>query len=1051
MYHCHVRIYCVDVPHPYLEVLRHIPPLEHFSHTFTAGTAGESPRPAGALAGADVILARIPTRELPALLQAMKPDARLILLADAEQAAGLEGEQPRIDDIWPFPLTDWQLRFYFRRWQRQEKEAKDFWQTSHFLDAAINGLPGLVWYKTKDGIHEKVNDTFCKIVGKPRERVEGQTHASIWDVERDDPACVKSEQEVMEYRKTCVSEEVVQTGGGRMHLTTYKSPLYDLDGSVMGTVGIALDVTRERTYEEEILKKTQTLEKLFSTMDCGVIYHSLDGKHIIRINRAALQLLGYSSLQEMLDNGFALVAQSVLDEDKPKLRACIRSLVKPGDSVSTEYRVHHKDGQMLHILGSIKLVEESGELFYQRFLLDITDRKQKETEKWEQKNQELAYQEQMFEVFSTLLADKLDDVYIMMDSTGTKIEFITPNVERVLGVSAEAVLSDPASLGHAEYISGQEIGAETLAALQPGMSLMPMETGRIHRKTGERRYFQESVYCISLQGMKKVVAFISDRTAERKTRDTLTEALNMAQVANQAKSTFLSSVSHDIRTPMNAIMGLAALLQDEAGNPQRVQEYARKMSAAGQHLLGLVNDVLDLNKIESGSAVLNISEMTLAEVVDELNTIIRPQTRARHQTFEIYAPSLINERLLGDKLRINQIMINILSNAVKYTQTGGRIVMRVDELPQVDKKYSRIRFSISDDGQGMSKEYQQVIFDPFTREQEIVWNQVQGTGLGMAITKRLVDLMGGTIRVESEIGKGSTFTVELELRIQEEENDAEFWPRHHIARMLVVDDEEDVCRSVMRKMESTGVTTGYATDGTRAVEMVRAAREQGKPYDLVLLDWKMPGLDGSETARLIRENDPKRPMILLFTAYDWAGVEQEALTADIKYYLPKPFFMSSFKDAIVRMTQEQGKKEEPDSGREAIAGKNILIVDDIEVNRMILVKILSSMGAHCKEAVDGQDAVDQFTASQPGDFDIILMDIQMPHINGYDATKAIRASGHPSAQSVAIIAMSANAFIDDIRTSLESGMDAHIPKPVVVGQMKQTIQEVLEKKAAMAG
>jgi len=663
----------------------------------------------------------------------------------------------------------------------------------------------------------------------------------------------------------------------------------------------------------------RTLEMLFSTIDCGVIYHSIDGKRIISINQAALRLLGYSSEEELLASGFNMVAQSVLDEDKPKLRGYIKSLKHVGDSTGVEYRVRHPDGKLLYILGNIKLVEEDGELFYQRFLLDFTAQKQKEEEKWAKKDREIQYREQLFDTFSTFLSDNVDDIYMMLDETGEKVEFVTPNIERVLGVPVEALLKDVWAIGPAKYITGHEVGSEDLASLEPGIALEPMETERVNQKTGERRWFRESIYCISVQGTKKIVFYISDRTRERKVQDALAEALNMAQVANKTKSTFLNSISHDIYTPLNAIVGFLTLLREEADDPEHVLEYTQKISAASQYLLGLVDDVMDINKIESGSAVLDIAGFDMAEVVDELDAAIRPQAKAKDQTFQICADSLTYGHLLGDKQRICQILINILSNAVKYTQTGGTIEMRICELPQVNKKYSRIRFTVSDNGQGMSEAFQQVIFDPFTRAQEAAWNQLQGTGLGMAITKSLVDLMGGTIKVDSQLGKGSTFTVELELRIREQEDD-------------------------------------------------QAPKEQR----------------GEETAL--------------------------------------------------------------NKGRSIVAGRHVLVVDDIDINRMLLTKILSTLGADCDTAVDGQEAVDKFEASQPGEYDLILMDFQMPRLNGYEATKVIRAGHHPSAQKVAIIAMTANAFVDDVREALESGMDAHVAKPIALDQLKSTIQEVLERK-----
>ena len=1050
MYHCHISFYLIGSQSGIFETVKKMPPLEHFTHGFA-----ESERPETALlAQADVILADVQDMDagtaLGLLTGGMKPGAELIVLAGRKQFPELAGCTSTVKDIWAVPMSEEETRFRFLRWQQGYQLGKDYWQVNNFLNTCIDSSPNLIWFKDNTGIHERVNDSFCKVVNKTKQQVQGQRHGYIWDIEEEGCICVESEFEVIERRETCVFEETLETGDGVKELTTYKSPLFDLDGSVMGTVGVAINVTRERAYEREVMEKSRTLEMLFSTTNCGVICHSADGSRIISINEAALNLLGYASEEDLLQDGFFQVAQSVLDEDRPKLRECITSLKKVGDSASVEYRVRHRDGKMLHILGNVKLVEEGGELFYQRFLLDCTAQKRQEEQKWAQKDREIQYQEKLFETFSTFLSDNVDDVYIMLNATGHVAEFVTPNIERVLGVSARALLDDAWKIGHAEYITGYEVGNGGLSALEPGMALEPMETKRIHQKTGEEKWFRESVYCVSVQGVKKIVVYISDRTRERQTENALSEALEMAQVANRAKTAFLSNVSHDIRTPMNAIMGFVTLLKEETDDPERVAEYTQKISAASQHLLGLINDVLDMNKLESGSAVLNIAELNLAEIIDEINTIIRPQARLKEQSFEISTVSLTNERLLGDKLRISQILLNIVSNAVKYTANGGRISLNVKELPQVDQNYSRIQFVVSDNGRGMSEEYQKVIFEPFTREQGTVWNTMQGTGLGMAITKGLVDLMNGTISVESRLGEGSTFTVELELRIQEAEDDPGFWDEHGVRRMLAVDDDEDICRSIEKKMADTGVGIQFASNGAQAIEMIRSARETGQPYDLILLDWKMPDLDGLATARLIRKNYPDEIPILLFTAYDWGEVEKEALEVGIRNCLPKPFFMSSFKDAVKRMMDMRQKMAPADDAENVVNGKSVLVVDDIDVNRMILVKILTTLGAQCDEAVNGREALEKFEASRPGEYDMILMDIQMPILNGHEATRAIRASAHPSAKEIPIIAMSANAFVDDVREALQAGMDAHVAKPIVIEQMKHTIQDVLNRRKKQA-
>ena len=663
-----------------------------------------------------------------------------------------------------------------------------------------------------------------------------------------------------------------------------------------------------------------------------------------------------------------------------------------------------------------------------------------------EKERENAYRAQLFDFSFTFLSQNTDDLYIILDHETEELEYASPNLERVLGITSEELIDYFRDSDMSADAEGTIAYYEKVNALRPGERSETRNTERVNPKTGEHKYFLESAYCVDVQGRIKRVSYLSDRTKERKIQDNLAEALHMAQAANDAKSAFLSSVSHDIRTPMNAIIGFLALMRDEVDNPDTVMEYNKRIDAASQHLLGLINDVLDMNKIESGSTTLSISEMDLADVISEINTIIRPQSNAKDQTFDIFASHMNYEHLMGDKMRINQILINLLSNAVKYTPENGTIQLSVEELPQVVKNYSRVRFTVRDNGLGMSEEYLKVIFDPFTREETKITHEIQGTGLGMAITKSLVDLMGGTIQVESRLGEGSTFTVELELCIQEREDDPQFWTEHKVVKMIVADDDEGVCLNIVKAMRKVGVKTDYATDGETAIRMMREEREAGNPYDLILLDWKMPTLNGLETARLIRKNYPDKIPILLLTAYDWSEIEHEAAEIGVDHFLSKPFFMSSFKEAIKRVMGSRNKQQISQSN--VVRDRHILVVDDIEVNRIILIKILSSLGATCDSAANGQEAVDKFEASQPGDYDLILMDVQMPVMDGYTATRTIRGSAHPSAKSVPIIAMTANAFVDDVREAIESGMDAHIAKPVQIDNLKATIQQVLDKRLA---
>ena len=384
MYHCHINFYYIGHICQTFEIIKEIPPLEHFTHSFS-----QSDRLEASLASqADVILADLQGVDageaLREILSAKGKDAEVILLIGEGQFPLLAGGLPEVQEIWKMPMDGEEIRFHFLRWQQGNKMAKDFWETSHFFESTINHIPSLIWYKDKNGIHEKVNDSFCKTVNKTKQQVEGRGHAYIWDVEHDDPACIESENEVMSKEKTCISEETIQTGEGQRLLTTYKSPLYDLDGSVMGTVGVAIDITKERAYEKEIIEKNRTLEAIFASIDCGVICHSLDGSQIYSINRAALEILGYESQEEMIGDGFFLVSSSVVDEDKPKVRESIHMLEEKGGTVSVEYRIRHKTGDVRHVIGTFKLVEENGKQFYQRFFFDFTDQRRQEKKEREE-------------------------------------------------------------------------------------------------------------------------------------------------------------------------------------------------------------------------------------------------------------------------------------------------------------------------------------------------------------------------------------------------------------------------------------------------------------------------------------------------------------------------------------------------------------------------------------------------------------------------------------------------------------------------------------------
>lgn len=653
---------------------------------------------------------------------------------------------------------------------------------------------------------------------------------------------------------------------------------------------------------------------------------------------------------------------------------------------------------------------------------------------------EVKYREQLF----GLLANSTDDVYMLMSLKNYSLEYVSPNALRVLGLAPKEIQKSINAIAEQKHEDELSKNLKALLTLPEGGS-ETYKRNRIHKTSGEIKHFIETVYRTNIDNVDKLIIMLSDRTAEIQSETALKDAMESAKAANKSKSVFLSNMSHDIRTPMNAILGFTELIKRDSKSPDKVLEYTNKIYASGQHLLGLINDILDMSKIENGKFVLNIQKFNLAEFVDELGAMMRPQAEKKNQTFEICVHDLKEEHLLGDKLRINQILINIISNAIKYTQEDGKIRMDITELPRINENFARLRFSVSDNGIGISDDYLEHLFKPFTRELSSTVNSIQGTGLGMAITKNLVDLMSGTISVKSKQGFGSTFVVELELRIDNEDVNNNFWKEMGISRTLVVDDDEDICRNVTAALADAGMDASYVLSGRDAIELVKNNRAENRDFDLILIDLKMPDIDGIETAEKIRAAVPKDVSIVMLTAYDWNEIEDTARSVGIDAFLPKPFFVSNLKLNIRAMKKTKEEKSE-DAPKKALDGRRFLAAEDNELNSEILIELLDMYSSTCEIAENGKIALDMFEKSPKGYYDGILMDIQMPVMNGYEAARAIRNSSHPDARTIPIIAMTANAFSEDINDSMNAGMDAHIAKPMDMEKLESVYREIINKK-----
>ncbi len=651
---------------------------------------------------------------------------------------------------------------------------------------------------------------------------------------------------------------------------------------------------------------------------------------------------------------------------------------------------------------------------------------------------ELKYRELMFD----LLSNNVDDIFLMLEDETWKVDYVSPNVEQMLGVPKDAVMKDARTLwGCLEDADGRITGADLTAIPVSGSKVW--ERKFINAKTGEYRWYRETAFHEEIAGVEKCVIVMSDRTQEQMMNQSLQEALDMAKSANEAKSHFLANMSHDIRTPMNAIVGFAALLEKDASQEAKVREYSRKISASSKHLLNLINDVLDMSKIESGKTSLNLEEFDLPELIEELNTILRPQAKAKGQDFKTHVRGKLTEQLVGDKLRLNQILLNLLSNAIKYTPDGGKIDFNIEELPKPSAKYVRMRFQVKDNGIGMSEEFLGSVFEPFAREASPATDHVQGTGLGMAITKNLVDLMGGTIQVDSKLGEGSTFTVEMSFAQPDTVREAPEWLRSKVRKALIVNSQEKVCRSVQESLRGAGIEASYAMEGEEALREVEDAHARGEDYQVVLMDCRLGGHDSLDVARQIRERLGESKPVLVMASHNWSDIEDEAWKAGVDAFMSKPFFLSTFWQAITPLFSESGEPGEdmPGDGR-ALDGMLFLVAEDVELNAEVLGELMKMEGASCEFAKNGREAVDLFNASEPGHYDMNLMDVQMPEMNGYEAARAIRASAHPDASRIRIVAMTANAFAEDVRRALDAGMDAHLSKPVDMDALKALIAKL---------
>ncbi|CDB64418.1 putative uncharacterized protein [Clostridium clostridioforme CAG:132] len=557
---------------------------------------------------------------------------------------------------------------------------------------------------------------------------------------------------------------------------------------------------------------------------------------------------------------------------------------------------------------------------------------------------------------------------------------------------------------------------------------------------GSQRIFMTLLSCASVLIILTVI-FLRYFSITRSQMNELEKARQAALEANKAKSEFLANMSHDIRTPMNAIVGMTAIAAAHIDDRKQVENCLRKITLSSKHLLGLINDVLDMSKIESGKLTLATEQISLKEVVEGIVNIMQPQVKTKKQTFDIHVKNILTENVWCDGVRLNQVLLNLLSNATKYTPEGGSIHLSLfEENSPKGERYVRIYIKVKDNGIGMSPDFLKRIYESYSRADGARIHKTEGAGLGMAITKYIVDAMEGTIDIQSEPDKGTEFLLTFDFEKAAAMNMDMVLPSWN---MLVVDDDELLCRTAMDALKSIGIKAEWTLSGEKAIELVNEHHKRREDYQIILLDWKLPGMDGIQVAKEIRHNLGDEVPILLISAYDWSEFEAEAREAGISGFISKPLFKSTLYYALRQYMGTETENGQTLNPNIDLSGRRILIAEDNELNWEVANELLSDLGVELDWAEDGQICLDKFQKSPEGYYDAVLMDIRMPHMTGYEATKMIRGLNHPDALSIPIIAMSADAFSDDIQHCLECGMNAHIAKPIDIMEVSRLLKRFL--------
>ena len=776
------------------------------------------------------------------------------------------------------------------------------------------------------------------------------------------------------------------------------------------------------------------------------IYKASEPEELLYANKACFDIFGCADIEEFRALTGYTFKGMVYSEDYPAITASINQQIATNDDGMdyVEYRIVRKDGTIRWVddYGHYAQSEHYGGVYYV-FISDITDKRD------QQKSMIVALSSDYRSVYYVNL-DKDEAVCYLEDKrfdeapmSGQRFPFLSDFTKFAYDHVAEQYRE-----GFLNFIQPDNIRRELMERPVISYRFLEINDGResysMLRMAGVRHMEDRTdhrVHAIGV-GFSDIDAEMRESMAQRQA---LAAALAAAEEANTAKTAFLSNMSHEIRTPMNAIIGLDSLALRSPNLDNTTREYLEKIGESARHLLGLINDIHDMSRIESGRMVLRKEEFSFRKMLEQINTMVISQCGEKGIKYECKVTGGVKDYYIGDDMKLKQVLINILSNAIKFTDSSGSILLAIEQTASFEDQ-STIRFTVKDTGIGMDKSFIPKIFDSFTQEDSGRSNKYASTGLGMAITKNIVELMNGTISVKSEKGVGTEFTVVLTLKNIDRHGPTLSYVQPRDMNVLIVDDEEIAAEHARLVLDDVGVKSDVCLSGEEALHMLEIAHTKHEPYNLVLLDWKMPVMDGVETAKKIRQKYDKETTCIILTTFSWDEIIDEALRAGVDSFLSKPLFASIVIDEFERIARKNNMNLYRERRKADLKGKRVLIAEDMLINAEIMKGILEIKGMLVEHAENGRIALDKFIKSEPGYYNAILMDVRMPEMDGLEATTAIRALNRPDAKKIPIIAMTANAFDEDVQRSLQAGMNAHLSKPVEPEQVYRTLEELIWEK-----